>query len=304
MDELFFSVTISAYNASSFIFDTLDSVRNQTYKNFEVILVDDGSPERMESAIAKYKEMYPDFPLRYIWQENEGPGGARRRGVVNAKYEYVAMLDHDDRWTPDKLQVMHDVIKENDADVYYHDERLIFTDGSSRSVDYRELGDDPLTDLIINGNCLSTSAVVVRKTFFMECDPYSDRQRYGEDYECWIRLAKAGARFYHVERPLAEYVRSAESLTMVNEDYTRAMNDRIVDFYDYLNSDKFSKDDIQRMKEERRVYNEFLLGRFYHNRKDYYKARKYYFNAIKHGQHSFKTFVAYAMSLFHIRLRG
>lgn len=74
-----FSVVISAYNASAFIGETLDSVRKQTYTDYEVVLVDDGSPEPMKDTIEAYQKEYPDFPLRYVWQENKGPAGARKR---------------------------------------------------------------------------------------------------------------------------------------------------------------------------------------------------------------------------------
>lgn len=298
----YFSVAISAYNASDFIDKTLDSIREQTYKMYEVVLIDDGSPVCMKNAIEAYKDKYPDFPLRYVWQENEGPGGARKKGVEESKYDYVALLDHDDRWTPDKLEVMNKVINDVSADLYYHDEKQVFTDGRVVSVNYRDLDEDALTDLILNGNCMSTSAVVVRKDFFINCNPYSDRQRYGEDYECWIRLVKGGARIYHVKKALAEYVRSDISLTMVNEDYTRAMNERIVDFYDYLDPVKFSKEEIEELKDKKRADNEFLLGRFYHNRKDFLKARTLYKKSIRMGNTNWKCKVALMLTYLHKKL--
>ena len=302
MEQNYFSVAISAYNASAFIGQTLDSVRAQTYDRYEVILVDDGSPECMRDTIEAYQKKYPDFPLRYVWQENEGPGGARKKGVEESQYEYVALLDHDDKWMPQKLEVMNRVINEVDADLYYHDERQVFSDGKSIPVDYRDLGEDALTDLILNGNCMSTSAVVLRRDFFLKSNPYSDRQRYGEDYECWIRLIKDGARVYHVKEQLAEYVRNEVSLTMVNEHYTREMNKRIVGFYDYLDPEKFSPEEIEKLKNNKKAENEYLMGRFHHNQKHFKQAREYYSKSIKMGNRDIRCRIAKLLTYFRITL--
>jgi len=294
--ENFFSVVIAAYNASDIIGPTLDSVRAQKYKNYEVILVDDGSPLCMRGTIEQYQQEHPDFPLRYVWQENTGPAGARKRCVEEARYEYVAFLDHDDIWYENKLSVMNQWINRVSSDIYCHDENEVQEDGKIHVTRYRDLGEDPLTDLILNGNSLSTSAVVVKRSVFLKCDPYKDRKRAGEDYECWIRLAKFGAKFCHVNEVLGEYRRLPKSLTMVNADYTKMTNEAIIGFYDYLDREKFSDIQIEKIKKRRKAFNEYLLGRFYHAKKEFRTAKKYYISSIMMGNYNWKCIAAFCIA--------
>lgn len=298
--DIFFSVVISAYNASEFIGATLDSVREQSYSNYEVVLVDDGSPKPMKECIEKYAQKYPDFPIRYVWQENQGPAGARKRCAEEAKYPYLAMLDHDDIWRKNKLEEMAKVISMHEADVYYHDEMEVWENGKSTEIHYRQLEEDGVTDLILNGNTLSTSAVVIKRQTFLDCDPYSDSKRYGEDYECWIRLAKHGAKFYHVDKVLGEYRRLNNSLTMANENYVKRTNELIVEFYDYLDRAKFSEEEIQALKAKQKALNEYYLGRFYHKKKDFTKAKEFYKKSKSLGNSSLKNTIASILASLHI----
>lgn len=298
--ENYFSVIISAYNSQDFIFKTLDSIRMQVYTKYEVVVIDDGSTTPVKEMMNDYKNRYPDFPLRYIRQENQGPAAARKRGAEEAQYKYIAMLDHDDIWYPNKLSTMNEAINAHDADVYYHDEMEVATDGKKREIIYRELEEDAVADLVLNGNTLSPSATVIDREFFNKCDPCEGLQRYGEDYECWIRLAKGGARFYHVNQILGEYVRQESSLTMVNENYFKRTNELIVDFYDYLDKEKFSEQQINQLKEERRALNEYLLGRFYHSRKEYKKASGYYKKSKEMGNTSWKNTMAAIAAKLHV----
>ncbi|MBQ1608722.1 MAG: glycosyltransferase family 2 protein [Lachnospiraceae bacterium] len=299
-----FSVVISAYNASDFIGKTLDSVRAQTYKDYEVVVVDDGSPIPMGPAIEAYQKQYPDFPLRYVWQENEGPAGARKKCAMEGQYEWLAFLDHDDLWYPNKLEVMNQAINEHPADIYYHDEDEVEEDGSGKKrISYRQLdAADPVEDLVINGNTLSTSATVIKRQFFLDADPYSAKARVGEDYECWIKLGVAGGTFYHVDQVLGQYVRMSTSLTMKSVDYMKASNERIVDFYDYLNPAKLSAEEIAALKDERRAFNEYLVGRFYHANKDYKTAREYYKKSLGMDKGNKKCHVANILAMLHVRV--
>jgi glycosyltransferase involved in cell wall biosynthesis len=111
------SVIVPAYNTSRTIAETLDSVLAQTFEDYEVVVVDDGSPDDVAELVAR---SYPQ--VRLVRQENRGLAGARNTGIKEAKGEYVAFLDSDDVWLPRKLELQVEQIKTHpEADVFYAD---------------------------------------------------------------------------------------------------------------------------------------------------------------------------------------
>ena len=108
----FFSVIIPAYNCAQLIAETLDSALAQTFRDFEIIVVDDGSADTTAEAIASYRESHADR-VTVIGQQNKGEGGARNAGIFAARGQYLAFLDQDDLWFPWTLQTYHDVLQQN-----------------------------------------------------------------------------------------------------------------------------------------------------------------------------------------------
>src|ERR1022692_1013467 len=116
------SVIIPAYRAAETIADTLDSVLAQTFKDYEIIVVNDGSPdsEDLEKALEPYRER-----IIYLRQENQGPGGARNTGIRTARGQYIAPLDADDIWAPEHLAAQLAVLEADPSiDVVYADARI------------------------------------------------------------------------------------------------------------------------------------------------------------------------------------
>lgn len=211
-----YSIVIPAYNAGAFIAKTLDSVREQTLTDYEVLLTNDGSKDETEQVLADYVIRFPDFPLRLASQENRGIGGARNNGLFRASGEFIAFLDADDRWYPEKLERMAQFFSANPlVDVAYHDEIEIQRDGSRNPLVYGDVREAAYEDLLFHGNRLSTSATVVRRELAQRVGGFSDNLAYNgsEDYEFWLRLAKTGARFAHLTEVLGEYHRVEGSVT-------------------------------------------------------------------------------------------
>jgi glycosyltransferase involved in cell wall biosynthesis len=94
------SVVIPAFNAGQFIRRTVDSILAQTYSDFEIIVVDDGSTDNTADVVRSYGPK-----VRYIYQQNAGDGPARNTGITAAEGDWIAFLDHDDEWLPKKLQL-------------------------------------------------------------------------------------------------------------------------------------------------------------------------------------------------------
>ena len=116
------SVVIPAYRAAESIAATLDSVLAQTFKDYEIIVVNDGSPdsEDLEKALDSYRER-----IIYLRQENQGPAGARNTGILTARGRYIALLDSDDIWDPEHLGAQLAMLEaDKSIDVVYADARI------------------------------------------------------------------------------------------------------------------------------------------------------------------------------------
>ncbi|MCK4248925.1 MAG: glycosyltransferase family 2 protein, partial [Candidatus Omnitrophica bacterium] len=104
------SVIIPVYNSEKFIRETIESVLNQTYYDFEIITVDDGSTDKSADIINSFN----DKRISYVYQKNQGISGARNTAISESKGEYIALLDHDDLWLPQKLEKQIPLLENND----------------------------------------------------------------------------------------------------------------------------------------------------------------------------------------------
>ena len=215
------SVIIPAYNAASFIGDALDSVFNQTYSDYEVILVNDGSPDTAElrKSIAPYSDR-----LTYIEQENRGPSAARNHAIQKARGEFVAFLDSDDTWLPSYLaEQMQVLTRDSQLDMIYADAWL-FGDSSLSGRRFMECSPSrrPVTfeSLLRYESSVITSCTVVRREAVIDAGLFDERFVRCEDFDLWIRLAHRGARIDFQEQVLARHRAhdaslAADSIAMV-----------------------------------------------------------------------------------------
>lgn len=297
-----FSIVIPAYNAENFICNALECVRGQTYQMYEVIVVNDGSKDSTESVVKSYMDEHPEMPVSYVYQQNGGAASARATGIDYAKNDFVAFLDADDIWYPQKLQRVNEVLENENVQVVYHDEYEIALDGRKRLQSYRSLSDEPLDDLIINGNALSTSTVVVERISLNASNTFKQGARAGEDIQCWIELAKNGARFWHICEALGEYRRTANSLTVSSVKYVEETGKMYVDFYDFLDKKKYTEDEIRKMKEERTNQNIYTVGRVLHMSGNYREARAKYKEVLRRGGLKYyKALFALLLADFRVR---
>lgn len=197
-----YAVVIPAYNASATIERALDSALAQTWLPAEVIVIDDGSPDR--AAIEKIVSSY-DGKVRLVQQPNSGPAIARNTGIAASTSPWIAFLDADDSWLPDKMRRQLGLA--DDARV-----GLIHASaGASRSPVPRSLDFETLWER----NRICTSTVVVRRTAFEQAGAFDgDRKLMGaEDYNLWLRIAKQGWRVLGCEEVLAAYTPADDSIT-------------------------------------------------------------------------------------------
>lgn len=207
------SIVIPAFNAAAFIRDALDSVAAQTYQDYEIIVVDDGSDDLTVERIKEWSTAHPEVPLRLFHHEHQGISAARNAGIQESRGSYVAFLDADDLWTPRKLEaVMACLEKPSPADLVCHDEWL--EEGGGRKGTCRHGPYSTYADLLFRGNCISTSAVVVRRNLVLQVGGFSPKWIHGmEDYDLWLRLAEAGCRIAYVHENLGVYRRLGQGIS-------------------------------------------------------------------------------------------
>jgi glycosyltransferase involved in cell wall biosynthesis len=207
------SVIIPAYNTAPFIAETLNSVFGQTFRDFEVIVINDGSPDtaQLEVALRPYRTR-----IRYIQQENRGLAGARNAGVRLARGELLAFVDSDDVWMPDYLSAQVEFLDNHPRVCASISDALLF--GSTEEVVWRMLKADtgPVLDfeqmLKRKGGQLP-SAMVARRQRVLEIGLFDERIRIGEDVEFCVRLAFPEGAIGYLGRVLVKYRQRAGSLT-------------------------------------------------------------------------------------------
>ena len=200
------TVVIPTHNRAYLIARTVGYVLDQTYDDFKVIVVDNGSKDNTKDVVAGIT----DSRVQYIYQEDTGsPASPRNTGISQARGNYVAFLDDDDVWYPTKLEQVVEVFTQ-DPDIavvcHYEDERRF---GEIRGVlRYGPAEPDMYRRLLFGGNCLSGSATTVKTEALRAVGGCREERGYFEieDYDLWIRLARAGAKFAFIDEPLGEFV--------------------------------------------------------------------------------------------------
>lgn len=208
------SVIIPAYNVASFIKETVESVLAQTFVNYEIIIVNDGSPDtfELEKALRPYQEK-----INYIKQENRGAGAARNAGLRLARGRYVAFLDGDDAWYPFFLEKQLDLINSDGGyDLVYANAIL---DGDSPWAGKTYMDRDPSTgaatfEALIGERCSPiTSGVLARLQPIFDVGLFDESLRNSQDFDLWVRLAKLrGARLGYQRTVLLKHRTRAGSL--------------------------------------------------------------------------------------------
>jgi glycosyltransferase involved in cell wall biosynthesis len=217
MDNPTFSVVIPTYNRAELLRRALRSLAAQTYKNFEVIVCDDGSTDATKQVCASFSG---DLAITYIWEENwGGPARPRNNGLKVARGLYIGFLDSDDWWYPDKLEVIAKYFPE--SDVVYHDLDVLTPEGKKyfKRMRGRKLNSSPFIDLMVNGDALSNSAVVIKKSLVDQVGGLSEDRLLiaAEDSDLWLKIARITNRFRYIPKSLGAYCRWEGNATQMSE---------------------------------------------------------------------------------------
>lgn len=281
------SVVIPAYNVAPFICETLESVFAQRFTNYEVIVVNDGSPdtEELERAIAPYRER-----IRYFAQENRGASAARNAGLRAASGEWIAFLDADDLWLPAYLEEQLRFITEHNCDLVCAD-AMIFGESSDAGQTYMdavmesapESGEVTFLDLVSSDRSLMTSGVVARREQILAVGLFDEALRNAQDFDLWLRLARHGARLAYQRQVLLRYRARQGSLSgdAINSHHRELrVFDKIEQSYSLTPAERAAVVPVIR---SRRALLEYELGKLHLLPGDFARARESFARASNFG---------------------
>lgn len=192
------SIIVTTYNRPLLLRETLKGILDQTFQDFELIVVDNFSNYDFLNLINEFN----DERIRLFQNENNGIIAVNRNfGIKKAKGKYLAFCDDDDIWLPNKLEIQLQSLRELKADLIYSNTRLFFEEGKEKDTNYRCINN---MSALLWGNDITLSTVLVKKTkdvFFNEDKNFLAL----EDYELWIRLMKKKFKFKFIYNPLIRY---------------------------------------------------------------------------------------------------
>jgi glycosyltransferase involved in cell wall biosynthesis len=197
------SVIIPSYNTANLIANCLDSVFAQTFADFEVIVVNDGSPDtaQLEQILQPYRAK-----IVYIRQENKGAAGARNAAIAKARGEFLAFLDSDDSWLPDHLASQIQLFQNSPtADLVYAD-ALLIRDGAHPKTFMEKCpskGSATFEALVVESCQIPISTVVVRKNAITKACGFDEKLGRCDDYDMWLRAAFSGAKIAYSRKSQA-----------------------------------------------------------------------------------------------------
>ena len=209
------SIVIPTYNRAHCISQTIKSVIEQTRTDWELIIIDNNSTDNTLEIISNFSDKR--ISIRQI--ENNGiVASSRNLGIKSSKGKYVAFLDSDDWWMPEKLEIALCAL-ECGSDLVYHDlykiSKLPVVVKDHLRVPTRPLNCPVFVDLLTNGNAIVNSSVVVRRSFLQEISGFSEEEDLvgSEDFDGWIRISRLTEKFERLEDVLGYYWDGGGNLT-------------------------------------------------------------------------------------------
>lgn len=204
------SVVIPTYNSAHYLAAAMDSVIAQTFRDFEVLVIDDGSDDETEMVMRRY-----GAPVRFFRQRNSGVAVARNRGIEESRGRYVAFLDADDTWLPEKLEQQLKSLKKAPGAEACYSARILVDDALRPLKLLRsERRGGTLEDLLCLGNVVgSPTAVVASRGLLRETGGFDPEMSQCADWDMWVRLA-ALTEFVNVNEPLATYRQHGANMSL------------------------------------------------------------------------------------------
>lgn len=267
------SVVIPTYNQARFVVEAIESVLNQTFQDLKIIVVDDGSTDDTKEALKKFGSK-----ICYIYQENQGDAAARNTGIRAAKGEFIAFLDHDDLWLPDKLSIQMDAFSKNKEIGLVYTDYVVFGQGREPSKSDKVRYSGWVFNQLFKHIFILSSGVVYKKECFNNCGLFDETFSVSSDYDMWLRIS-AEYKFLFIDRPLFKRrMHSANLSSMPIKAILEPSKILTKIYFQFKDSMKISKHLYR--KRMSKMYKR--IAQRYYNQGDMQKAREFYFGAMKY----------------------
>jgi len=282
------SIIIPTYNRTDLLPRAISSVLNQTFQEFELIVVDDGSADSTKQVVEEFQKK--DKRIKYIWQENSGgPAKPRNTGIKNSQGEYIALLDHDDEWLPEKLEKQLEIFEKNRQNNlgFVGCNALIVKEDKIQ--EYKTPKYKNILPKILERNFIwSCSSVIIKKLVLDKVGFFDENLKIGDDWDMWIRIIINGYSFDFVDEPLFKYYIHSGNISALKNIKKIAVD------YNFL-LEKYKKYYEQNPK----IYSNRLryTGASYILAKDLKKGREYFKKSIKINPLNFKSYSRFLFSL-------
>lgn len=218
------SVIIPVYNGAAEVRRAIDSALGQTGCEVEVIVLNDGSDDETASVLQKYGDS-----IRAIHQQNSGLAKTRNNGIALATGDWVAFLDHDDYWQPEKLWLQLKAAEKTNYDVVYTN-AANFVD-TKRVTELRSepeaMVEGDLLAHLLQDNFIVVSSVMIKRTVIQQIGGFDSSLPSVEDWDLWLKLSSQGVRFAAVREPVTMYQWRAGSMSK-NFELMRTTRQKIV----------------------------------------------------------------------------
>jgi len=295
MNQPLVSVVITCYNYGHFLQTAIESVLNQSFQDFEMIVVNDGSTDNTDDVMHKYSGLKN---LKYINQKNSGQAVAKNVGIKNSSGKFIAFLDADDLWTKDKLEKQMPLFTSPKVGVVYSGLNFIDEQGnkidSQRTNPHLAFRSGDVVQYLFFDNFVPFSSSIVSHECFTKVGLFDESLSMGIDWDLWLRIA-VFYKFDYVDEPLLIYRKGHTGQMSKRQGERLLCADKITEKFLTNHPDVLTKEWIKR-----------VLSYNYTNRGNYYsfqeripgKAIKYFFAAIYQDWHNFNAYKGLIKCLF------
>lgn len=266
------SIIIPNYNNSKTIIETLDSVTNQVYQNFEIIIIDDGSTDESVKIISEYINLNSNYTIKLFTQDNQGPSIARNLGSSHALGKYLLFLDSDDKIATTYISKCIALLEEKSNLNIVYSEAAFFEGKSGKW----ELPEFNINSFLIM-NCIPIFAVI-RKNVFEDVGKFDTNLTFTEDWELWMRIIKKYNGVYRIPEILYHYRKKNDQSSLTDNQNINANSEKSRLYIYNKHYDLYKKHNLgietiitshnDNLYYKKKYYNQWFKKIFYNLKKD------------------------------------